>query len=97
MFWFLIKKSSEGTQSLIGYIPWFFVSCYNNIGEIFIFLSIVFKNSAQEALRPIGLIPFQISIRIMLMFLKNNLCVKTVVAIIFRQINNKSHFHQNAN
>ena len=43
---------------------------------------------------PIGLITFQFPNIIMLIFLKNHLCIKTVVAIISIQRDNKSHGRQ---
>ena len=46
---------------------------------------------AKEALIPIGLIPCQFSNIIML---KNDLCIKTVVAILFRKKDTKSHCRQ---
>ena len=50
-----------------------------------------FLYPAKEALRPIGLIPRKFLNRIMLMFLEKYLCIKRVVAMIFRHSDNKAH------
>ena len=96
-FLLLIKSRPKGRKGLLGISLEFFCFIFRMLVTFSCLWSMVFLKLAKEALRPIGVIPWQFSSRIVLIFSKNDLCVKTGVAIIFRKIKNESHCRQNIN